>query len=205
MIVQRAEIEDQLDYAKRESIGAREQVVAVERDLARVEQLIACCREDTLSGADPLESGLHWRHAERERDQILAHLEHCQRAHVQALATEDQLAGQVRMFNMLVHVPHHGNEHVIPTELGDPTVASRALNARSLRRVAWVLDGVSSVVPKRVADEELGDALEAIKAHLRAGGGRGWVFFKVWSTVLYVLAHGIGHFIAGIRGKKTGK
>jgi hypothetical protein len=61
----------------------------------------------------------------------------------------------------------------------------------SLERAATVFNFVSSVLPQRIADEELGDALENINARANAGRPAWEIELKVWMTVLWAVVHSV--------------
>jgi hypothetical protein len=72
-----------------------------------------------------------------------------------------------------------------------------------LRAAALIFRTVQAVIPRRVADEEIGDALEEIARHVEGGGSRIWVAFKVISTVVYLLAHGARYALKGESKKRS--
>ncbi|MBK9516195.1 MAG: hypothetical protein IPO09_02355 [Anaeromyxobacter sp.] len=58
------------------------------------------------------------------------------------------------------------------------------------------------VVPRRIADEQLGDALEVVHQLVRAGRPRSHVRAKVAATAFWVLVHTIGAVVSGVTGRK---
>ncbi|WP_426751695.1 hypothetical protein [Myxococcus sp. Y35] len=90
-------------------------------------------------------------------------------------------------------------------------LAKAATTARSgpqtSHRATWILDLLSMCVPKRLASEEIGDALERINAMLAAGRPSWFIYLKVATTTWWVAWHSVLHYaerIAGIIGKATG-
>ncbi len=72
----------------------------------------------------------------------------------------------------------------------------------TLRRASNVLEYLTAFVPKRVADEEIGDALESI--HRNANLGRRYVWIKVVSTIVWVVVNAVREMASAILGKKRG-
>jgi hypothetical protein len=66
-------------------------------------------------------------------------------------------------------------------------VEVRAQRTRMRARATRALDFVGLLVPKRIADEELGDAAEYIDGMIEQGRPRWQVYLKLVSTVLWVL------------------
>lgn len=56
-------------------------------------------------------------------------------------------------------------------------------------RAATVFHFVSAILPQRIADEGLGDALENIKARTMAGRPAWEIELKMWTTVLWAVVH----------------
>ncbi|WP_140875226.1 hypothetical protein [Myxococcus xanthus] len=77
----------------------------------------------------------------------------------------------------------------------------------TVQRATWMLDLLSMWVPKRLASEEIGDALERINAMSAAGRPFWFIYLKVATTSWWVTWHSVLHYaerIAGIIGKATG-
>jgi hypothetical protein len=83
----------------------------------------------------------------------------------------------------------------------------RVARPRTIRKAEHALDLLSSLVPKRIANEEIGDALEQIHAMAKARRPRWFIYLKVGTTFIWVTVHTGLHYaerIAGIIGKATG-
>lgn len=79
--------------------------------------------------------------------------------------------------------------------------------ARTMRTATLALDLLSMLVPKRISNEEIGDALEQIHAMVKARRPRWFIYVKVVTTFFWVGVHTGLHYaerIAGIIGKATG-
>ena len=83
-------------------------------------------------------------------------------------------------------------------------VALQNIRAVQLQQVDQVFRFVELLAPKRIADEELGDAWEEIAALVKADAPpwRRWV--KVGTTVLWFLVNVVRHVAAALLGKKVG-
>ncbi|WP_438005059.1 hypothetical protein WME89_40945 [Sorangium sp. So ce321] len=72
------------------------------------------------------------------------------------------------------------------------------------QRVMLSIEYVASVLvlcmPKRIVDEEIGDACEVIVEHFRRSPAPSPVYVKLVTTVFWVLIHAIGHFVSQARG-----
>lgn len=79
------------------------------------------------------------------------------------------------------------------TSQTEPKLVSRA--ERTLSRL-------TILVPRRVRQEEIGDALEVIASMEAAGCSRLKIILKVWSTIFMALVNGLREFIAGLTGRK---
>ena len=82
-----------------------------------------------------------------------------------------------------------------------------AAGPRVVRKAACALDFLSAIVPKRIANEEIGDALEQIHAMATARRPRWFIYVKVATTFFWVAVHTGLHYaerVAGIIGKATG-
>ncbi len=58
------------------------------------------------------------------------------------------------------------------------------------------------MIPRRIADEQLGDALEVVHQLVRAGRPRSHIRAKIAATVFWVLIHSIGAVVSGVTGRK---
>ena len=75
------------------------------------------------------------------------------------------------------------------------------------RRAASVLGIVSAILPARVENEELGDALEGIEARIVAGCPRHEILLKIYATVFWLLWHTVLYAVKGVTdalGRKGG-
>ncbi|MBI2395954.1 MAG: hypothetical protein HYV09_40695 [Deltaproteobacteria bacterium] len=81
--------------------------------------------------------------------------------------------------------------------------AERYANAAfSLRRATSILEWITAFVPRRIANEEIGDALEVI--YQNAHKGRLFVWAKVVTTIFFVLLNVVRELAASMLGKKRG-
>lgn len=72
---------------------------------------------------------------------------------------------------------------------------------RILKRILWVFDVVELFVPKRVASEECGDALEVITAGLRSARPPWRAYVKLVASLLWILLHAIHEVVKGPKSK----
>jgi hypothetical protein len=91
-----------------------------------------------------------------------------------------------------------------------PTRASflRPAGLRTQEQATYFLDLLSALVPKRIATEEIGDALELIDKMVKAKRPKWFVYLKVTTTFFWVGAHTLLHYaerVAGIVKVVTGK
>lgn len=77
-------------------------------------------------------------------------------------------------------------------------------SAARLRRPMSVLDTVSLLVPRRLADEEIGDALEEIYRLVREDRPQLKVWLKVCSTVFWIGINSLREIVASLLGRKVG-
>ena len=82
---------------------------------------------------------------------------------------------------------------------GAQEVEARLKELKAERTFAWL----AILAPRRVWQEETGDALETIAAMEAAGSSAFKIRLKVWSTILWVLLNGVREFIAGLTGRKS--
>ena len=78
----------------------------------------------------------------------------------------------------------------------------RTLN-RAAARVAIVFDFIELLVPKRLADEEIGDALERIARLAREGRPKWQIYVKGASAVFFVLLNWLREVTSSLLGKKN--
>lgn len=84
--------------------------------------------------------------------------------------------------------------------------ASRRLQLmKPLSFAEWVFDFASGCGPKRLSDEEIGDAMEDIAKKVKKGRGASWIYLKASSTLLWFLVNAAGETVKKVLGKsKTG-
>lgn len=78
---------------------------------------------------------------------------------------------------------------------GDASTKKAALlepSVKPLARASRALGLIELLVPKRIADEEIGDAMEVIVRMVDHGQPAWRVYLKVASTVFWVLLHTVG-------------
>jgi hypothetical protein len=112
-----------------------------------------------------------------------------------------------------------------PQDLGAEEVLNALLKARRSRRqsgtnllsasgpdtiarAGFALDLLSAIVPRRIANEEIGDALEVIHELAKAQRPRFFIYIKVITTYWWVLLHTLLHYgerVAGIVSLARGK
>jgi hypothetical protein len=73
------------------------------------------------------------------------------------------------------------------------------------RLAAKVFDVVSAVVPERIANEELGDALEEMQRRMSCGGATWWVYVKLASTLFWISMNAVREIAAALLGKSRPK
>lgn len=71
--------------------------------------------------------------------------------------------------------------------------------SRAGRAFSWF----AILAPRRVWQEETGDALEVIAAMERAGCSTFKIRLKIWSTIFWVLLNGVRETIAALTGRKS--
>jgi hypothetical protein len=79
--------------------------------------------------------------------------------------------------------------------------ATARMNA--LGRVEAGFDFIELLVPKRVADEEIGDALELIARLMREGRPAWQIYLKALSAAFFVLLNGVREVTSSLLGKKN--
>jgi hypothetical protein len=78
---------------------------------------------------------------------------------------------------------------------------------RTERAAAYAFDALSMLVPKRISNEEIGDAMEQVQAMVLARRPRWFIYMKIVTTFFWVFVHTLLHYaaqVAGIIGKATG-
>lgn len=74
-----------------------------------------------------------------------------------------------------------------------------------IRRSINVLDSLSLLVPRRLAEEEIGDALERVRNLVRLGRPRWHVWLKVATTVFWVCLNSLREITSAVRGRASAK
>jgi hypothetical protein len=98
-----------------------------------------------------------------------------------------------------------------PRAVKKPSPLSRLLRPagpRTVETATYLLDIVSALVPKRISNEEIGDALEIICSMQKAGRPKWLVYLKVVTTFWWVILHTLLHYaerMAGILSLSAGK
>ncbi|MGK4001117.1 hypothetical protein WMF31_00730 [Sorangium sp. So ce1036] len=87
----------------------------------------------------------------------------------------------------------HSWLQVLPT--GHAEVAER-----SMLRVECAFRFVALFLPKRLVDEEIGDAVEEISLQLQRSPARWPVYLKIVTTVFWVMVHAIGYLVSQLKG-----
>lgn len=64
----------------------------------------------------------------------------------------------------------------------------------TVRQAEYWLDLLSALVPKRIANEEIGDALEAIHRMVKAKRPKWFIYLKVATTCFWVGVHTVMHY-----------
>lgn len=70
---------------------------------------------------------------------------------------------------------------------------------RATRTFSWL----AAIAPRRVWQEETGDALEVIAAMEKAGCSAFKIRLKIWSTIFWVLLNGMRELVAALAGRKS--
>jgi hypothetical protein len=113
--------------------------------------------------------------------------------------------------NGLIHLPDGGGKtHValfVRTTLLDPEEVEMVQRDRTLTRAAArvtrVFNFIELLVPRRLADEEIGDAMELIDRLALAGCPRWQIYLKAASAVLFVLLNAVREVSSSVLGKKN--
>jgi hypothetical protein len=69
------------------------------------------------------------------------------------------------------------------------------------RRVRTWFDFLQLLVPKRIADEEIGDALEDNVRLYREGRPKWWIYLRTARAVFFMLLHSVGEIWRSVSGK----
>lgn len=112
----------------------------------------------------------------------------------------DQRKGVSRARSVLIiQRDEHGNysldESDVEGEPGPPLAADQLM----------ALQVVALLVPRRVCEEEIGDALELIQRLQALGAPRWQIRLKIASTVFWVLVNGVRYIVSAVRGREKGK
>ncbi|WP_437982941.1 hypothetical protein [Sorangium sp. So ce117] len=73
---------------------------------------------------------------------------------------------------------------------------------RAMLLVERVVGVVALCVPRRIVNEEIGDACEVIAEHFRRSSALWPAYVKLVTTVFWIVAHAIGYFTSQLRGSK---
>jgi hypothetical protein len=74
-----------------------------------------------------------------------------------------------------------------------------------IRRSINILDSLSLFVPRRLAEEEIGDALERVQYLARLGRPRWQIWLKVATSVFWVCLNSLREIISAVRGRASVK
>ncbi len=88
-------------------------------------------------------------------------------------------------------------EKAVPTAPLVKAASPADQTACALRRASAIFDFVELVLPRRVATEEIGDAMEAIAALIRSGRPTWQVYVKVVATVFWLIVHAAHYLLRG--------
>ncbi len=88
-------------------------------------------------------------------------------------------------------------------EFVDRAIARMTARIAAESRVARGFDFIELLVPKRVAAEEIGDAMELIARLLREGGPAWQIYLKAITTAFFVLLNGVREVTSSLLGKKN--
>lgn len=76
----------------------------------------------------------------------------------------------------------------------------RPAGPRTVEKAMYLLDIASALVPKRISNEEIGDALETIDRMQKAGRPKWLVYLKVVTTFWWVFLHTLLHYAERLVG-----
>ncbi|HVF58250.1 MAG TPA: hypothetical protein VNJ70_00315 [Thermoanaerobaculia bacterium] len=74
-----------------------------------------------------------------------------------------------------------------------------------IRRSINIVDALSLFVPPRLAEEEIGDAIERVRDLVRLGRPRWHVWLKVATTVFWVCLNSLREITSAVRGRASAK
>jgi hypothetical protein len=74
----------------------------------------------------------------------------------------------------------------------------------AIARAAWTFDVLSLIVPPRISNEEVGDAMERISSMVAAGQAPWRAYLLMVMTVFWVLVHAAHAIVRGVPQKKGG-
>jgi hypothetical protein len=72
-----------------------------------------------------------------------------------------------------------------------------------LLEAARIFESLGAHIPKRVSDEELGDALEALHRMVKEGQPRWKLHARLLSTLFWASAHAVQDYLHHVAGAKT--
>lgn len=85
---------------------------------------------------------------------------------------------------------------------GDDIVQSPAQQDHMLlERIGKVFSIAETLVPKRIANEQLGDALEQIHRYVAEGRPKWYAYIKAISSLFWLMIHAIGEISSSLQGK----
>jgi hypothetical protein len=105
----------------------------------------------------------------------------------------------------LAAVPHHLPADIPVPLPHKPEVRRGPRYDATTRRATIILSRVLFFVPRRIASEDLGDALEIISAARARGEHPVWIWITVITTIAFVIANAIRYWVRALRGKKRSR
>jgi hypothetical protein len=124
---------------------------------------------------------------------------------VQHLTEEHHVAyREVRFINDIVHgrrtqATAMTIRPIIRVNLDRPAAAIGRSPWKAARNIERAFSWFSAFVPVRIANEELGDALEQIHAHVKAGCPALWVYVYGVMSIFWITIHAV---VDAFKGKK---
>jgi hypothetical protein len=94
----------------------------------------------------------------------------------------------------------HGLRNLFTVKRKPRSKSLRRREAQSLQRAERAFDALSALVPKRICNEEIGDALEDIHRMVAAKRPRWMISVKITSTFFWVLTHALWDYIIKVAG-----
>ncbi|PTL82157.1 hypothetical protein [Vitiosangium sp. GDMCC 1.1324] len=93
---------------------------------------------------------------------------------------------------------------VARTETAEPTALAKSPDLPELLlETLRLFDAVGAHIPRRISDEELGDALEAIHKMVQEGQPRWRIQVRILSTLFWVSAHSVQDCVHELVGTET--